>query len=58
MNGYVAFYGNKRVEVYAETTYAAQKEVQRLLKVPPKKAHMISVTLAEKDGECVEHTAS
>ena len=49
--GYVAFYQGKRVEVYAETLYAAHKQVAAQLKVPAKKQHLISVTLCERaDG--------
>lgn len=63
--GYVCFYnptnsssGTKRVEVYAATLFAAQKEAARLLKVPPKKQYLISVNLCERpDGSEVIHTA-
>jgi hypothetical protein len=43
---YDAFYNGKKGFVYASSSYAAQQEVARLLKVPPKKQHMITVMLA------------
>lgn len=55
MNGYVCFYNNERIEVYAETSYKAQLKAAEVLKVKPKKRYMISVVLAEKDGEEVTH---
>lgn len=55
MNGYVAFYNQRRVELYAPSLYAAKVEAERLLKVPANKRHMISVVLAEKSGEPVVH---
>ena len=56
MNGYVGFYKNKRVEVWAKTKYDAQCEIARILKV--KKTFLINVELAELDGKPVVHTAS
>jgi hypothetical protein len=53
MNGYVCFYKGKRVEVYAETIYAAQQKAATLLRA--KRSYEVSVHLAEKDGEVVEH---
>lgn len=55
MNGYVTFYKGKRLEVYAETSYKAQQEAARQLKVPAKKMYLISVVLAEEDGKEVTH---
>ena len=57
MNGYVAFYGNKRVEVTASTSFEAQKKVGELLKVPERKRYQITVMLAEKDGKPIIHIA-
>ena len=58
MNGYVCFYGSKRLEVYAETTYKAQQKAAVILAVPTKKQYLISVTLCERaNGEQVVHTA-
>ena len=55
MNGYVAFYKGKRIEVYAETKYAAQQEAAKQFKA--KKSYDVTVVLAEKDGQEVIHTA-
>lgn len=55
MNGYVAFYGNKQVDVYADTLYAAKLKAIAELKVPKSKQGLLSVTLAEKEGETVTH---
>lgn len=58
LNGYVCFYGSKRIEVNAETSYAAQKQAQKLLKVTEKNRHRITVVLAEKDGSTVTHNGA
>lgn len=55
-NGYIALYKSKRVEVWAETSYAAQKQAQAALKLTPKQACNISIFLCEKAGEPVTHT--
>ena len=54
MNGYVCFYKGKRVEVYAETSYAAQQKAATMLKA--KRAYEVTVVLAEKNGEVVVHS--
>ena len=54
MNGYIATYKGKQIEVYAETSYAAQQKAAQQLNV--KKSYMVDVTLCEKDGEQVVHT--
>jgi hypothetical protein len=56
MNGYVCFYKNSRLEVYANTSYEAQQKAADQLNVKPKQRHMISVVLAEKNGQQVTHT--
>lgn len=58
MNGYVCFYNKTRLEIYAETTYEARCKVVKQLKIPKTKVHLISVTLAEKNGAPVLHTAN
>lgn len=58
MNGYVCFYKITRIEVQAATLYDAKVKACAALKVPRNKQHMVSVTLAEKDGITVEHTAT
>lgn len=57
MNKYVAFYGQKQIDVEAETSYAAQKKAAEVLKVKPNKQYMITIMLAERsDGTQVVHT--
>jgi len=51
MNGYIALYKGKQIEVYAETSYAAQCKAAAELKA--KKQYEVSVYLAEKAGEPV-----
>lgn len=53
MNGYVAFYKGKRIEVYADTIYAAQLEAAKAFKA--KRPYEVNVVLAEKDGKPVIH---
>jgi len=53
MNGYVCFYQGKRVEIYADTAFGAVKAAALRLHIPAKKMHLISVVLAEKDGQPV-----
>lgn len=55
MNGYIAFYNGKQAELYAETSYAAYSQAVDHFKVPKSKRSMVSVVLAEKDGEQVTH---
>lgn len=57
LNGYICFYNQKRVEVYAATSGAAHDEVARLLKIKENKRHRITVWLAEKGGQEVVNTA-
>lgn len=53
MNGYLAFYKGKRLEVYAETSYQAQEKAAKEFKA--KKSYQVSVMLAEKDGQPITH---
>ena len=55
MNGYKCFYNGKSIEVYADTTYAAQLKAAKILKV--KKTYQVNVVLCERDGDQVVHTA-
>jgi hypothetical protein len=58
MNGYVAIYKGKRIEVYAETAYKAQQAAARVLGVKPKQERQISILLCERaDGSEVTHMA-
>lgn len=53
MNGYIAFYRGKQIEVHAATSYEAQQIAARQLKA--RKAYEVHVVLAERDGQQVEH---
>ena len=53
MNGYICLYKGKKFEVYAESTYEAQKKCALENKI--KKSYEISVYLAEKNGEQITH---
>ena len=55
MNGYIAFYRGKRIEVQAATSYEAQAKAAREFKA--KKSYEVTVMLAEKDGHPVVHRA-
>lgn len=55
MNGYVAFYKGKRIEVRAATSYEAQQKAAAIFKA--RKSYDVTVVLAEKDGAQVTHTA-
>ena len=57
MNGYVCFFNGKRWECYAETLYEAKQKAVAFFKPRKKQEHMVSVMLAEKDGEVVIHKA-
>lgn len=54
MNGYIAIYKGKRIEVMAETSYQAQTKAAQVFKA--KKSYEVTVMLAEKNGEQVTHT--
>lgn len=53
-NGYICYYRCKTLEVYAATTYDAQKIAAAKFKA--KKQYEVSVYLAEKNGNTVTHT--
>ena len=55
MNGYIAHWSGRRIEIRAATLYDAKKRAAELLRVPAKQQHMIAVLLAEKDGAPVTH---
>lgn len=55
MNGYIAFYKGKQIEVRAETAYKAQLAAAAQFKA--KKSYEVHVVLCEKaDGTQVVHT--
>jgi len=53
MNGYMGYYKNKSFEVYATTSYEAQKQIAQ--KNGIKKSYEITVVLCEKEGQQVVH---
>jgi len=54
MNGYLAYYKNQKIEVFAETAYQAQKKASVILKA--KKSHEVDVYLCEVGNKQVTHT--
>jgi hypothetical protein len=57
VNGYVAFFNDKRTEVYADSLYQAKQKAITHFKPRKSQEHMVSVVLAEKDGQPVTHVA-
>lgn len=55
MNGYIAFFGDRQVEVHAETLYAAKQQALEVFRPAKSKRHLVSVQLVEKAGEQVIH---
>jgi hypothetical protein len=55
-NGYICFHKNKQYEIYAGSTFEAQKKCAAQNHI--KKGYEISVILAEKDGKPVIHIPS
>jgi hypothetical protein len=62
MNGYIAYYGNDRAEVRADTTIAARdRAIAIFQKQNPRrriKPFEVSVILTEKGGEQVTHSTA
>jgi hypothetical protein len=54
MNGYIAFYRGKQVEVYAASSYEAQQKAAAMFKA--RKSYEVTVMLAEKGGQPVTHS--
>lgn len=54
--GHICFWRNKRIEVYASTSYAAQQEAAKRLGA--KKPYEVTVILAEQDGVQVTHSTT
>lgn len=57
MNGYVAFYKGKRIELEARSQYAAAIAAAKEFGVKAK-PWLVAVMLAEKNGKVVEHSGS
>lgn len=53
MNGYIALYQSERYELSAASQYQAKLAALDHFKPPKSKRHLVSVHLAEKDGETV-----
>ena len=53
MYGYMCFYKNKVIEVYADTTYQAQQKAALIFKT--RKSYEITVVLCEINGETITH---
>lgn len=56
MNGYLAFYKNKKIEFYANTSYEAQTKAAKEFKA--KKQYEVDVILCEKNCEQVTHNTA
>jgi len=56
MNGYIAFFNDKRHELYAASLWDAKQKAIAHFKPAKSKQHLVHVVLAEKDGEPVIHT--
>lgn len=54
MNTYICFFGGQRTEVQANTSWEAHVKAKEFFKPRKSVEHMISVCLAEKNGETVE----
>lgn len=58
-NGYLCFYNSQTVEIRAKSSFTAQQEAAKILRVKPSKEYLISVILCEtKDGKQVTHKTS
>jgi len=57
MNGYIGFYNRQQHEFRAASLWDAKQMAIKHFKPPKSKEHMVSVVLAEKDGQPVVHTA-
>lgn len=53
MNGYIAFYKGRQIEVMADTSYQAQQRAAQQFKA--RKSYEVTVVLAEKNGQQVVH---
>ncbi len=54
MNGYLAFYKGKQIEVFADTSYQAQLKAAKIFKA--KKSYEVTVIIAESNGKEVIHS--
>ena len=56
MNGYLAFYKGKQIEVHAATSLEAQTKAATIFKA--RKQYQVIVMLCEKSGEQVIHSTA
>lgn len=57
MYGYIAIFGDRRHELYANSLFEAREKALEHFKPRKRVAHMVTVVLAEKDGKTVTHRA-
>ena len=57
-NGYIAFFNNRKVEVYADTRFKAQELAVAHFKPAKSKRHMVHVVIAESQGQPVIHSTA
>ena len=58
MNGYICMFLGKRVEVMANDLWQAKQKAIQALKVPKSKQGLLSIVLAEVEGNQITHNAS
>lgn len=58
MNGYIGFYQGKQTEVYAKNLWEAKSQVIQKFLVGKKKTGLVSVVLAERNGQQVTHSTA
>lgn len=58
LNGYLAFFNGKQLDVRAASSYAAQQKAIAHFKPAKSKAHLVSVHLCEKAGAPVIHSTA
>lgn len=58
MNGYICIFLGKRVEVIANDLWQAKQKAIQALKVPKGKQGLLSIVLAEVEGNQITHNAS
>ena len=56
MNGYIAFYKGKQLEVKANSSYEAQQKAAQMFRA--RKSYEVTVILAEKNGQQVTHNGA
>jgi hypothetical protein len=57
MNGYLAFFKEKKLEIYAPSLYAAKLKAVAEFKPSKKDSGLVSICLAEVSGKQITHKA-